>query len=65
MSAIKREVSRGFVDVAALETGMFRAIQQLRVFKLLHANSLWPYDGAPIDVGSMGFKRQASGILRQ
>lgn len=28
VSASKREISRGFVDVAALETGMFRAIQQ-------------------------------------
>ena len=65
MSAIKRENSRGFVDVAAFGDGDVPSNPTIRVLKLLHTKSVWPYYGASIDIRSMGFTRHERLILRQ
>ena len=59
MSAIERENSCGFVDVAALEDGGVPSSPTiaLRAIKLLHTKSIGSHDGASIDCGGMGFER--------
>ena len=62
MSAINREDSCDFVDVAA--SGCSELSKNTRVQPVAH-QVMVAYDGASIDNGSMGFERHESLILRQ